>query len=72
MLHALDVIIQAIAAFINETVKGIQLIFEFTLQMARALAFVQTLLTSIPVIFTVAAGGILSLLFVINILNKGG
>lgn len=72
MLHALDVIIKAISAFIDETVRGIELLISFMQQIFRAFSTVTTLIASVPLQFAVASAAIISVLIIINIINKGG
>lgn len=72
MPQIFKVIADAIAAFIDETVKGIQLVTNFFVQTVRAFGSITLIMASVPSIFVVAGLGILSALFFIHIINKGG
>lgn len=72
MIHALDTIINIFTTIIDIVVGLIQSIIQLFLQIGRAIAMVTKIMGYLPQPFVVACTGILGLLILINILNKGG
>lgn len=72
MIHALDTIIQVITTVINIVISLITGIVNFFIQVGRAMAIVPQLISYLPSEWKVAVLAILSIIVIINVLNKGG
>lgn len=72
MIHALDTIINIITTVIDIVISVIQGVVDFFVQVGRAMAVVPMLISYLPSSFKVAVLGILSIIVIINLLNKGG
>jgi len=72
MIHALDTIINFFTTIFSIVIEAIQTVVGFFVQVARVVLLVGKVLSMIPTPFVVAVSGVLGILLVINILNKGG